>query len=312
MEFRPLALSDRVKWARLLADCFNRSPDQMESLFVWLHAGFPLVTMGAWDGDALVAQYTCRILELRIPGIADPVPAGMGLDMAVDPAYRGRGLLERVATPVYEVIAERGCVAGVGFSSVGGLAVTRASRSYAYEVLGPMVSTVVPVVRPRHSEPLTLSDTWPSDPITLPEGDGRFVRYAFTPATLRHRFADHPFRRYVYATRKHDGVIDGMVVYRHATLRGIPAAALLGAYGDDLPDLLARWAAALRASGPRLVHLVTSPASPLRGASAAIGHRVVVPFSRDPYHLITRALQPDTPRILFDLGRWDCAGGDIL
>ena len=312
MEFRPLTLSDRVKWARLLAVCFDRSADQMGSLLTWLHAGFPLVTMGAFDGEDLVAQYTCRILDLRIPGVVGPVSAGMGLDMAVDPAYRGRGLLERVATPVYEDIIERGCVAGVGFSSIGGLAVTRASRSYAYEVLGPMVSTVVPVVRPRHPRPLTLSDAWPSDPITLSEGDDQFVRYGFTPATLRHRFADHPFRRYGYATSEHDGVVDGMVVYRRTTLRGIPAVALLGAYGDDLPDLLVRWAAALRISGPRLVHLVTSPASPLRRASAAIGQRFVVPFSRDPYHLITRALQPDTPRILFDLSRWDCAGGDIL
>ena len=312
MEFRPLELSDRLEWARLLAVCFDRTPEQMESLLAWFHAGFPLVTMGAWDGDALVAQYNCRLLELRLPGVADPVPAGMGLNMAVDPAYRGRGLLDSVATPVHELIAERGCVAGVGFSSVGGLAVTRASRSYAYEVLGPMASTAVAVARHRYPAPLVLTDTWPAGPIALGAGDDRFVRYAVTPDTLRHRFADHPFRRYAYATREHDGVVNGLVVYRRTTLRGIPAASLLAAYGDDLPDLLARWAAALRGSGLHLVHLVTSPASPLRGAAAAIGPRIGVPFSRNPYHLITRALQPDTAPILFDLDRWDCSGGDIL
>jgi hypothetical protein len=312
MEFRPLELSDRVKWARLLAICFDRSPEQMETLLSWFHAGFPLVTMGAWDGDALVAQYNCRLLELRVPGVVGPVPAGMGLNMAVDPAYRGRGLLDRVATPVHEIIAERGCVAGVGFSSVGGLAVTRASRSYAYDVLGPMVSIVVPVIRRRYPEPLALSNTWPSGSIALAEGDSRFVRYAVTPDSLRHRFADHPFRSYAYAARGHDGVVDGLVVYRRVTLRGLPAASLLAAHGDDLPDLLARWAAALRTSGLHLVHLVNSPASPLRAASAAIGPRIVAPFSRNPYHLITRALQVDTPPILFDLDRWDCAGGDIL
>jgi len=312
MEFRPLELSDRVTWARLLAVCFDRSPEQMESLLAWFHAGFPLVTMGAWDGETLVAQYNCRLLELRVPGVAHPVPAGMGLNMAVDPAYRGRGLLDRVATPVHEIIAERGCVAGVGFSSTGGLAVTRASRSYAYDVLGPMVSTVVPVTRPRRADPLTLTDTWPSGPIALAEGNNRFVRYAVTPASLHHRFAEHPFRRYAYATRERGGVVDGLVVYRRVTLRGVPAASLLAAHGEDLPDLLGRWTAALRATGLHLVHLVTSPASPLRDAAAGVGPRVAVPFSRNPYHLITRALQPDTPRILFDLGRWDCAGGDIL
>ena len=312
MELRPLTLSDRVEWARLLAVCFDRSPEQMDALLAWFHAGFPLVTMGAWDGDNLVAQYNCRLLELRVPGIPDPVPAGMGLNMAVDPAYRGRGLLDLVATPVHEIIAGRGCVAGVGFSSVGGLAVTRASRSYAYEVLGPMVSIVVPVARPRYPEPLGLSDTWPSGTIALPEGDDGFVRYAVTPDSLRHRFADHPFRRYAYATREQSGVVDGLVVYRRVTLRGVPAASLLAAYGHDLPDLLARWAAALRTRGLHLVHLVASPASPLRIAAAAIGPRLVVPFSRNPYHLITRSLQPDTPSILFDLDRWDCTGGDIL
>jgi len=129
MEFRPLTLADRVPWAGLLAICFDRSPAQMETLLTWFHDGFPLVTMGAWDGDRLVAQYNCRLLELQVPGIDGPVSAGMGLNMAVDPDYRGRGLLDRVATPVHEAIMERGCMAGVGFSSVGGLAVTRASRS---------------------------------------------------------------------------------------------------------------------------------------------------------------------------------------
>jgi hypothetical protein len=43
-----------------------------------------------------------------------------------------------------------------------------------------------------------------------------------------------------------------------------------------------------------------------------MGPALRVPVSRNPYHLITRALQPDTPEVLFDLDRWDCAGGDIL
>ncbi len=312
MEFRPLELSDRVEWARLLAVCFDRSPEQMEALLAWFHAGFPLVTMGAWDGDALVAQYNCRLLELRIPGVADRVPAGMGLNMAVDPAYRGRGLLDRVATPVHEIIAERGCVAGVGFSSAGGLAVTRASRSYSYEVLGPMVSTVVPVIHSRHTGQLEVSDAWPGGSIALAEADDGFIRYAVTPDSLRHRFADHPFRRYTYGTRVDNGVVDGLVVYRRTTLRGAPVASLLAAYGSDLPDLLARWGAAIRSSGLYLAHLVTSPASPLRHAAAVIGPRVTVPVSRNRYHMITRSLRPDAPPILFDLARWDCAGGDIL
>ena len=311
IELRPLTVADSVPWAKLLATCFERSAKQMEALLAWFHDGFPLVTMGAWDGQRLVAQYNCRLLELRVPGFERSVPVGMGLNMAVDPAYRGRGLLEKVATPVHEAITARGCVAGVGFSSAGGLAVTRASRQYGYDVLGPMVSLAVPVARRHYPSPLAITAGWPDDSMALGSVDG-FVRYEVTPATLRHRFARHPFRRYRYAVRQQDGVIDGLVVYRETSLRGVPGASLLAAYGSDQAALLGAFAAALRASGRHVIHVIMSPASPLRDGVAAIGPRIRVPFSRNPYHLITRALQADTPAILFDLDRWDCTGGDIL
>jgi hypothetical protein len=312
MDLRPLTMVDRVPWARLLATCFDREPDQMEALLAWFHAGFPLVTMGAWDGDRLVAQYNCRLLTLQVPGTDEPVLAGMGLNMAVDPAYRGQGLLDRVAGPVHEEIAARGCVAGVGFSSAGGLAVTKASRRYAYEVLGPMVSQVVPVARRRYPAAIGLTDTWPEGPMALAAPAEALVRYVVTPGSIRHRFEEHPFRRYRYGVRRRDGVIDGLVVYRATRLRGLPGASLLAAYGADRLDLLAAFGAALRSDGIHLVHVVASPAAPLRDDLTAIGPRITIPTSRHPYHLIARALQPDTPAILFDLGRWDCAGGDIL
>src|SRR4051812_23110715 len=258
-DLRPLTTADRVPWARLLATCFDRSPEQMEALLAWFHAGFPLVTMGAWDGDRLVAQYNCRLLELRLHGLAAPVPAGMGLNMAVDPDYRGRGLLDLVATPVHEEIARRGCVAGVGVSSAGGLDVTRASRHYAYDVLGPMVSLAVPVARRRYPAPLAVSEAWPEEPMQLDVPDDDLVRYAVTPESLRHRFGEHPFRRYAYAARRREGTIDGLVVYRVSTLRGMPGVSLLAAYGVDLPGLLGGFASAIRAGGRHLVHLVVSP-----------------------------------------------------
>jgi hypothetical protein len=311
-EVRPLTAADLAPWAGLLAVCFDRSQAQMEALLAWFQAGFPLVTMGAWDGDRLVAQYNARILELHVPGYERPLQAGMGLNMAVDPAYRGRGLLDLVATPVHDAIAARGCVAGVGFSSAGGLAVTRASRHYAYDVLGPMVPLAVPLARRRYPDPLATSDAWPEGPIELAmPADGQ-VRYHATPAILRHRFAAHPFRRYRFALREREGVVDGIVVYRRTRLRGVPAASLLAACGSDREGLLGAFAASLRRDGRHVVHVVVSPGSPLRRAVAAMGPPLRVPVSQNPYHLITRALQPDTPRILFDLDRWDCAGGDIL
>jgi len=312
IDVRPLTAADLDPWARLLAVCFDRSPAQMHGLLGWFLAGFELVSMGAWDGDRLVAQYNARLLELSVPGFSPTLPAGMGLNMAVDPEYRGRGLLDKVAAPVHDALTARGCVAGVGFSSAGGLAVTQTSRHYAYEVIGPMVSLAVPVVRRRYPAPLAVRDTWPDAALHLPAATDGFVRYAASPATLRHRYAQHPFRRYAYATRERHGVADGLIVFRETRLRGMPAVSLLAVHGSDPTELLGSFAASMRASGRPVVHMVLTPGSPLRVALAAIGPVATLPFSRTPYHLITRALRPDTPPVLFDLQRWDCAGGDIL
>jgi hypothetical protein len=312
IEVRPLTVADLGPWARLLAVCFDRTPAQMQGLLGWFHAGFELVAMGAWDSDALVAQYNARVLQLLVPQFDSPLAAGMGLNMAVDPAYRGRGLLDQVAAPVHEALSARGCVAGVGFSSAGGLAVTRASRHYAYEVLGPMVSLVVPLTRRRYPDPLTIRSTWPTEPVELELPRDDFVRYAAEPASLRHRYADHPFRRYAYATRERGGVVDGLIVFRETQLRGLPAVSLLAVHGADPATLLGSFAASLRSRRRPLVHVLLSPASPMRPALGSMGPALALPFSRNPYHLITRALSSDTPPVLFDLARWACTGGDIL
>ena len=312
IEVRPLTIDEVGPWARLLATCFERTPGQMEALLGWFHAGFELVTAGAWDGDRLVAQYNARLLRLLVPGSSAPMAAGMGLNMAVDPDYRGRGLLDLVAAPVHDELAGRGCVAGVGFSSEGGLAVTKASRHYAYEVLGPMVSLAVPLVRRRYPEPLTIRATWPDEPVALDTPPDEFVRYRTSAETLRHRYAEHPFRRYTFATRERAGTVDGLVVFRETRLRGLPAVSLLTVQGRDPAALLGSFAASLRGRRRPVVHALLTPRSPLRRALAAMGPEVSLPISRHPYHLITRALRPDAPPILFDLARWDCAGGDIL
>ncbi len=312
MEFRSLTLEDRVAWARLLAVSFDRTQEQMEQLLRWFHRGFPLVTWGACDGERLVAQYYCRLLRLNVPGLAEAALAGMGLDMAVDPDYRGRGLLDAVARPVHEMITERGCIAGVGFSSTGGLAVTRRSTSYAYTVLGPMVSRVVILSHRRYPEALELTETWPDGTLNVGPPAPGLVSYATTQDSIRHRFADHPFRRYSFGVWRESGSIHGLVVYRRVRLRGVPAAALLAVYGDDVPTLLARWAGAVRRLGIPIVHVATSPGSSLARRLGVMGLAMTAPISRSPYHLIARALRDDTPRVLFDLDRWDCVGGDIL
>ena len=175
-----------------------------------------------------------------------------------------------------------------------------------------MASTLVVLTRRHYPAPLALSETWPEGSLELPPDDGTMVRYAATAASLHHRFAEHPFRRYRFGAWREDDAIRGLVVYRKVRLRGVPGIALLAAYGEDLPTLLARWAGAVRRTGSPIVHVVTSPGSPLRRALDAAGLRTTLRWSRSPYHVIARALRDDTPSVLFELDRWDCAGGDIL
>ena len=189
---------------------------------------------------------------------------------------------------------------------------TRKSSSYAYQVLGPMTSTVGRALPPALPGAPRARRGLAGRAAPPPAGDGGFVRYAVTPASVRHRFAEHPFRRYRFGTWRDGDEIRGLVVYRPVRLRGVRGVALLAAYGEDLPGLLARWAGAVRGRASAVVHVVTSPASPLRDALRAAGARLTVPLSRSPYHLIARALRDDTPPVLFELDRWDCIGGDIL
>jgi GNAT superfamily N-acetyltransferase len=312
LQYRPLTLADRAQWARLLAISFGRTTDQMERLVEWFHAGFPLVTMGAWDGPRLVAQYNARILYLDVPGKPEPVAAGMGLNMAVDPQYRGRGLLATVATPVHEELVRQGCVAGVGFSTPRGLVATRAGGSYPYHDLGPMTSTVALVVRRRRSPELTFSADWPAGPLDLRRPATERIRYTITEDGLRHRFGTHPFRPYVFGAYRVAGAVVGITVHRPVRLRGVPATALLGAYGPEPDALVHRWAASLPGSPPVLVHAVTSPASAMRRAVAALGPSRSIPWSRERYHLIARRLSDAAPESLLDPERWDSVGGDIL
>lgn len=312
MEFAPLSLEDSKPWAALLATSFDRLPVQMEQLLFWFHNGFKLVAWGAWDGPRLVAQYNCRLLELELPGRPQLLQAGMGLNMAVHPEYRGQGLLDKVSRPVHERITEMGCVAGVGFSNALGAKVSRSSSHYDYTVLGKMISTLIWLSRRRVSETITLSDQWPTNPLSFARPDDSYIRYAVTPDSIRHRFSEHPFRRYQFGIWALGEATRGIVVYRVIQIGPVMGAALLAAYGDDLGTLLQNWAATIRQTGVHFVHVLTSPGSPLRNLFGDLGTHVSLPYSRSPYYLIARRLISDAPSVLFDLARWDCTGGDIL
>lgn len=311
MEITPLSLQHLAPWSALLATAFHRSPDQMAALLTFLQPEVDLVAWGAWDGPLLAAQYSCLRRSLFLPSWGQTVPVGMSINMAVHPDYRGRGLVKQVAGPVYQALAEGGAVAGAGFSNAAGVQVDRRSSGYGYSVVGRLRPFLLWFRRQMPHDDFYLTEQWPGLPF-LPVRWETAVQFAWTPQSLRHRFACHPFRSYRFGVWVQGECVAGVVVYRPIRLAGLPAAALLAAYGPDLPGLLERWQGAMAASGLRLGHLVGTPACRVVQILRETAVCLPQPFSRNPYYLTLKPLVPSLPQESYRLASWSCLGGDIL
>src|SRR5690349_13675851 len=138
MNIMPLSPEHHPACADLLAASFGRTSAEMSQLLRYLYAGYSVIAWGAWDGDRLVAQYSCLLTSLNVPGMDVPMLVGMSVNMAVHPDYQGRGLIKQIAQPVYQAVGEQGGMAGVGFSNAAGVKVDRRSKGYGYQVIGQM------------------------------------------------------------------------------------------------------------------------------------------------------------------------------
>ncbi len=311
MHFAPLTLAHKHEWAGLLATSFDRTPEDMLRLLDWLHAGHTVIGWGAWDGDQLAAQYNCCLMDLQAAGDNGAAPVGMSINMAVDPAYRGRGLIKHVSRPVYDAVAAGGGVSGVGFSNKQGVKVDLKSKSYGYQVVGRMQSVGV-WLKTQTCDGLCLTDEWPTGSfVACRDVDSTQIQFMKTPDQLAHRFGQHPFRRYQFGVWYEGGVIQGVVVYRRIGMRGAAGASLLAVYGADRIELLRRWSVAIQSEGVRFIHLLTTPHAYLRSGLSQLGCMLVMPYSRSPYYLTVKPFA-HTPSTFLDFGAWDCLGGDIL
>jgi hypothetical protein len=311
MRIAPLTLDDLHPWAELLAISFGRQTGEMEQLLTYFHAGYPLIAYGAWDGDRLAAQYCCLMTALRVPGTTNPMQAGMSVNMTTHPDYRGRGLIKQLAAPAYEAVAAHGGMMGVGFSNAAGVRVDRYSTGYGYHVVGRMRTMLAICARAPRIEPLGLTDEWPGFPAGY-RADSSKVSFVATEESVRHRFAQHPFRRYAFGVWQEADQVRGLVVFRRVRIGGVAGAGLLAAYGADLPALIGQWLAALARDGIRLVHLIASPGAAVYQALRENALTVALPGSRSPHYLTLKPLQPALPVVLDDFSSWDCTGGDIL
>lgn len=308
MEIRPLTAADHRAWSELLALSFDRSPAQMVALLTHLQRT-GLVAWGAWDGDQLAAQYSCLLADLRLPDVAQPVQVGISINMAVHPDYRGRGLVKKVAQPVYDTLTQCGVLAGVGFSNAEGVKVDQRSKGYGYQIIGqlqPLVARIRPFPT---AVPLSLTDQLPNSlSISTPVSQ---IAFDTTIQGLHRRYGEHPFRCYRFAVWEETGQVCGIVIYRPMKLLGIPAVALLGAYSDYLPTLLNGWLDAMYGQGYRLAHCLTSPAAPLRQQLQRLTLTFTPPYKRTPYYLTAKPLQPDLPADFLCFEQWNCVGGDV-
>lgn len=311
MLITPLTSNHLEPWARLLSVAFDQPLADMLTLWDWLHAGREVLTWGAWDGPRLIAQYSSLLTPLRLPGQPALVRVGVCANMAVHPDYRGRGLVKRLAQPIYDALREHETLAGVGFSNAAGVQVDKHSRGYGYRVVGQLTHTLV-WLKSSRAEPVDLTTAWPTEAWCYAPITDNQIHFGATPASVRQRFAAHPFRHYRFGVWKQAGKICGVVIDRPVKRAGLSGASLLAAYADDLPELLARWAAALRNTGVRFVSGLTSPTAPLRAALSTIGCAFTWPFSQSPYYLTVKPLCPKTAAPLLEFARWDCVGGDIL
>lgn len=308
MDIRPLTAADHHAWSELLAISFDRSAEQMVDLLSHLQRT-GLVAWGAWDGDQLVAQYSCLLANLRLPDEDQPVQVGISINMAVHPDYRGRGLVKKVAQPVYETLAQCGVIAGVGFSNAEGVKVDQRSKGYGYEVIGQLEPLVARIRSSPTAVPLTLTEQLPKS-LSISTHAPQ-IAFDTTIQGLHRRYCEHPFRCYHFGVWEEAGQVCGIVIYRPIKLLGISAVALLGAYSDYLPTLLNGWLHTMHGQGYRLAHCLTSPAAPLRQQLQRLTLTLTPPYKRTPYYLTAKPLQADLSADFLCFEQWNCVGGDV-
>lgn len=307
MEFEPLALEQLAAWAGLLAVTFGRTPAGMSQWLASLHQAYPVVAWGAWHKGQLVAQYSCLVVRLAVPSCPDPLVAGMSVNMAVHPDYRGQGLVKHLARPVYEAIQVQGGRAGVGFSNAAGVQVDRHSKGYGYQVVGQLCSRLFFLGRRQTASPLRLTTHWPGDlPEYLPAGAN--ISFLTSPAQLAQRFAYYPTQPHHFGVWEGEGV----VIYRPVKMGPFPAVSLLAVYGADSSQLLQRWISALQQQGIYLVHLLTTPAAQVAHHLQKLAFGWSAPYTRHPYFLTLKSLGGELPAEMWQFNRWDCLGGEVL
>ena len=111
---RPYVPGDEEAILGLFHLAFGQSLDMAAWRWRYLENpyGGPLIDL-MWDGDKLVGQYAVSPLDMSIDG--ETYPCALSLDTITHPVYGGRGIFTRLATSLYNRIAESGYAMVWGF-----------------------------------------------------------------------------------------------------------------------------------------------------------------------------------------------------
>ena len=319
MELRQLTSTDSTAWSQLIATAFNRTLEEAAAVWRWLHANHDLVAWGAWEGEHLAAQYSCLLRPLYLPTTQSTHSVGISTNMAVDPAYRGRGLVKQVAEPVYAELKARGVLAGVGFSNAEGVKVDQRSQGYGYRVVGALAAHLIwlpacssTVAQSTEQATWQLTTTLPNIETALQTQPADKICFAGAWRTLQNRFVTHPFRQYrFWVYRSADGTVMGVVVDRPTALLRLAGSSLLAVYGRDMTEVLRRWTMAIRAQGAHFVRVLATPCASALLVLRTLGLSIKL-RPRQPHYLTVKPLQSTCPAGLFDFAQWDCLGGEVL
>lgn len=133
--FRPCQPGDEQAITKLFELTFGKpmSLDFWRWRFTQHPSGGPLVMLG-FAGDELVSHYAASQAPLSVAG--EVIPAGLSMTTMTHPAYRGRGLFEKTAKALYEILPAKDIRAVYGFpnNNVHQLRISKLNWCDSYEV----------------------------------------------------------------------------------------------------------------------------------------------------------------------------------
>jgi len=308
MDLRPLTLADITQWGHLIGICFDQLSINMEALIHWLTYLGHLEAYGLWDNDTLIAQYACLLRTIYCDDT--PISAGMSINMAVHPDYRGMGLIKQVSQPVYDSLKDKHAILGMGFSNAQGVKVDKYSQGYGYQVVGQMQPIVI-VSKSFKRSLLILSNDFPQSQ-SLMSNHQRKTHFHKDLTYFKQRYANHPFRQYHYGIWQENDQIIGIVVYKKVRLWGVPSVALLDVYSNHIEELLMRWSTTLRQNNIFFCHTLVTPQSAIKSILQKHWRVLHAPYSRTPYYLTIKPLSDQMKPSLLDFCEWELIGGDVL